>query len=72
MGTLTATVTGKAGPADSVTAQVLTNVTSMELVPGTNLVRFKFGTNQTLDLDILAATTFTVTISSTNFTVTIS
>jgi hypothetical protein len=70
--TLQATITAKTGPADQMTAIVLTGVTVMALEPGSQVCRFRKSDGSFLDIDMNGVTTFTVTISGGNFTVTIS
>jgi len=72
MPTAQATVTAKTGPADQMTAVVLAAVTRMDFLPTSSFMRIFYGSNQVADIDMNGVTTFTVSISGGNFTVTIS
>ena len=69
----TATVTGKTGPAQTITAQVITNVVRLEVLPYPKSVcSIQDSSGKIQEFDIQATTTFTVTPSSGNLTITIS
>lgn len=73
MSTSGATVTGKTGPARTVTSQVLSNVTEIDLQIARNVV-FITSNGKIFEFDLAATTTFTISISGANgvYTVTIS
>lgn len=66
-----ATVTGTAGPGNDVTAAVFTNLRSLAFNIQ-NMLEMTDNNGKVTNLDISAATTFTVTISGGNYTVAIS
>jgi hypothetical protein len=65
------TVTGKNGAGITVTALVLTDIASFAVDVNTKILTV-VQDSVTLQFDISAATTFTVTISSGNYTIAIS
>lgn len=69
--TLVATVTAKAGPGNTLTAGSFTNLKSLRFDTD-NMLEVVDQSDKVLNLDISAATTFTVTVSSGNYTVVIS
>jgi hypothetical protein len=66
-----ATVTAKTGPADQITALVLSGITDLQFTPPSQFLRIKSGNNQITDLDMNGVTTFTVSVSGANGTYTI-
>jgi hypothetical protein len=66
------TVTGYAGPGMTVTAVVINNVTKFEVDIDKGMLRMTDTSGNLKEVAISAATTFTVTISGGNYTVTIS
>jgi hypothetical protein len=69
----TATVTSKVGPAQTVTAQVITNVVRMEVLTAPkSVLSIQQADGKIQEFDLSATTTFTVTISAGNLTITIS
>lgn len=68
----TITVTGVAGPAIAVTAQVFTNITSLLIDMVGNVITMQQGSVTIPPISINAATTVTVTKSAATWTVTIS
>lgn len=71
MGTLSATVTGKAGPGQTVTAGVFTGLRSLRFNTD-NMLELTDNNGKVTNLSISAATTFTVTVTSGSYAVTIS
>lgn len=68
----TATITGKAGPGLTLTAQVFTGVTSFSINTDSEILEM-VSNGRTLQIDISAATTLTLTvIAPNNYTLTIS
>lgn len=68
----TATVTGKTGPAQTVTSLVLNNVTRLDIETFPKSLVKIYHDKGMSEFDIQATTTFTVTPSGGNLTVTIS
>lgn len=68
----TATVTGKTGPASTVTALVLTGVTEVQVFPYPKSIVKIFHDKGMSEFDTQATTTFTMGPSAGNITVTIS
>lgn len=69
----TLTITGKAGPAQTVTAQVFTNVVRFEYLTAPKSVLFiQDSTGRIQEIDISAQSTWTVTLSAGNVTMTVS
>lgn len=69
----TVTVTGKAGPGLTITAQVFSNVVSLSFDMTTNVITIvQSDPNRTLQISIEAAATITATKSGSTYTVTIS
>lgn len=69
----TLTLTGTAGPGNTVTANVFTDVISFEIDCVNNLISFKQSTtSQVTCISITAATTITATKSGSTYTLTIS
>jgi len=66
------TVTGKAGPGNTVTAEVFTGVTSFSVDTVNNVLAMDDGTGTITKVTIDSATTFTVTKSGSTYTITIS
>ena len=73
---INATVTAQTGPARSVTAGVFNGITGMLVLPDRKVLQLFTGgdTNSPpmKEFDLSAATTFTVVISGTTYTVTVS
>lgn len=69
--TINATVTAKAGPANTLTAGVFTGLTSVKF-DSNGMLEIVDGNGKVSNLDINAATTFTVTISGSTYTVVVS
>jgi hypothetical protein len=69
MAAATITVTGKTGPALTVTAQQFTGVRSFTFTPG--MLSLVAVDGRVVDVDIAAGTTCTFTVSGTTYTVTI-
>ncbi len=73
---ITATVTAKTGPAKQVTAGVYTGITAMLVLPDRQVLQlFKGGDTNSppaWEFDLTGVTTFTVTISGTTYTLTVS
>jgi len=68
-----ATVTGKVGPGSTLTAGVFTNVVDVDFKLSQQLLTLTQSVpNRILDIDISAATTITMTVSSGVYTVTVS
>jgi hypothetical protein len=67
----TATITGKVGPAGTLTAGVFTEVSSFQIETDKEILTLVTG-NRTLQIDIAAATTITCTVSGSTYTLTIS
>lgn len=67
----TLTVTGKVGPALTLTAGVFTSVTSFSINCSTNILAFTQD-SVVREVDITAATTITATKSGSTYTLTIS
>lgn len=71
----TATITGKVGPAASLTTSVFQNVTFLSLDTANEVLTLNYnngaGAAQIL-IDVSAATTWTITVSGNTYTVTIS
>lgn len=67
-----ATVTGKTGPASTVTSLVLTNVTRMEVFPFPKSILKIDHDKGSSEFDIQATTTFTITASGGVLTVVVS
>lgn len=72
----TVTVTGKVGPASTVTALVLTNVSKFSIDTTNELLTVELGEGsqppKVREFDISAATTITCTVSGNSYTLTIS
>jgi hypothetical protein len=68
----TVTVTGAVGPAEAITAGVFTGVRSFSVDIEAGMLSLILADGRDLQIAISAATTFTVTISSGNYTVAIS
>lgn len=69
----TATVTGKTGPAQTVTSAVINNVVRLEVLTAPKSVLFVQESNGKIrEFDLNGTTTFTVTPSTGNLTITIS
>lgn len=69
----TLTITGTAGPGNTVTANVFTDVISFEFDCVNNLLHFKQSTtSQVTTINISAATTITATKSGSTYTLTVS
>lgn len=74
-GTISATVTAKTGPAQQVTAGVFTNVKAFTVDLNENVLTLFYSNPASYpsrDFDLTGVTTFTVSISSGNYTVTVS
>lgn len=69
--TMQATVTGKAGPGNTVTAGVFSNLRSVTFNTA-NMLEMTDNNGKVTILDISAATVFTVTVSGVNYTVAVS
>ena len=72
---INATVTAKAGPAIQATAIVLSGYVRMEVNPDRKIVQFFSGDDRNAparEFDLTGVTTFTVSISGSTYTVTIS
>ena len=70
-----ATVTAKTGPAQQVTAHVLSGVTSYSVDIRRSVLMFYQGdelTSRAKEFDLTGVTTFTTVISGGNFTITVS
>jgi hypothetical protein len=67
----TVTVTGKAGPGNTVTAEVFENVTNFSFATENNILTIVQGA-KTLAFDINDATTITATKSGTTYTLVVS
>lgn len=65
------TFTGNVGPGRAVTAIVYNNLTEMHLYPDKKIMQVSNGVTVT-DLDLNGVTTFTVSISSGQFSLTLS
>lgn len=65
------TVTGKVGPALTVTAGVFTGVTILSLDANSEILSMTLSDGRVLQIDVAAATTWTVTVSGNTYTVTI-
>lgn len=66
----TVTVTGVCGPAKALTAQLFTDVRSFAIATDAEMLTIVTG-SRVLDVSIAAATTITVTVDGSNYTVTI-
>ncbi len=71
--TTTATVTGKIGPGNTLTAVVISNIDEFGFIPGTCIFKYRIGQKWNY-IDIVAATTITITLSAAagNYTVSVS
>jgi len=67
---LSATVTGKIGPGNTLTAAVYSGLTGFRVNPATNILTLERGENRQ-DIDITAVTTFTATYAGSTKTCTI-
>lgn len=71
----TATVTGVVGPGRAITAQVFQNVKSFSLVTKDEILQIEHETggagNLTAQIDVGAATTWTLTVTGNTYTLTI-
>lgn len=68
----TATVTGKVGPASTITAGVFTNVSTINLdCDGEILTLFFNDGKAPIPIDVGAATTWTLTVSGNTYTLTV-
>jgi hypothetical protein len=72
MASATVTVTGYTGPGVTATAVVITDVASFTVNVATGILQLNLSNGVIQKYAISAATTFTVTISGGNYTVTIS
>lgn len=75
MGTGTATITADSGPAVQNTSLVLSGITSFSVDIGRNMLMMYQGnelTGPAKEFDLSTVTTFTVSISGGNYTITIS
>ena len=68
----TLTLTGKAGPGNTLTAAVFTNVTEFTVETENGTIRFNDANGLFRTVDISAATTVTATKTGTTWTLTIS
>lgn len=72
----TATVTGKTGPDKTLTARVFQNVSRFTVNTNTEVLELDYDDGalgpKRIEIDISAATTFTVVISGSTYTVTVS
>jgi hypothetical protein len=68
----TLTLTGVAGPAQTVTATVFTDVTTFTIDAVNNVISFKQGSVNVAPIAITSATTITATKSGSTYTLTIS
>ena len=66
------TVTGKAGPGITVTAQVFSNISAFGVDTNVNILSITDAAGFVNKIGITAATTFTVTKSGSNYTVAVS
>lgn len=67
-----ATITGKTGPAETITALVLANVTRVDFQLDRKVVTIYYGNNQVFETDYAVTVTVTDTISGTTSTFTLS
>ncbi len=69
---VTVTVTGTAGPGNTLTAAVFTNVSSFTIDSTDNMLTMNNADGRVVDVSIAAATTITATKSGSTYTLTIS
>lgn len=71
MATHKATVTANVGPGRSLSGSVITGVTEFHVLPDSKILQLNIG-GRLFDVDLNGVTTFTVSISSGSYSITIS